>query len=274
MPAYVTFVTMFRAYLDRWGLTPDGEPIITPTSRLLPVRSGRVPAMLKLAAVDEEKIGGELMRWWDGQGAARVLAYAEDALLLERARDGDSLAHLARSGRDDEASRILCATVISLHEPRSLPPPERLTPLRRWFTALEPVAEMQGGLMSLAATVASKLLATPREVGVLHGDIHHGNVLDFGWRGWLAIDPKGLLGERTFDYANLFCNPDAGTAATPGRLARQLDIVAAAAHLERGRLLNWVLAWAGLSAAFLLEDGLPAQAALRIAELAAAERNR
>ena len=265
---------MFRAYLDRWGLTPDGDPIITPTSRLLPVRSGRVPAMLKLAAIEEEKPGGELMRWWDGQGAARVLACEGDALLLERARDGDSLAHLARSGRDDEASRILCATVNSLHAPRSLPPPEWLTPLRRWFAALAPAAEVQGGVMSLAATVTAELLATPREIGVLHGDIHHGNVLDFGARGWLAIDPKGLLGERTFDYANLFCNPDAGTAARPGRLARQIGIVAAAAHLERRRLLDWVLAWAGLSAALLLQDGLPAQGVLRIAELAAAERSR
>lgn len=30
----------------------------------------------------------------------------------------------------------------------------------------------------------------------LHGDLHHGNVLDFGASGWLAIDPKGLKGER------------------------------------------------------------------------------
>jgi streptomycin 6-kinase len=51
------------------------------------------------------------------------------------------------------------------------------------------------------------LLAEPREVGVLHGDLHHGNVLDFGVRGWLAIDPKGLLGERGFDFANIFTNP-------------------------------------------------------------------
>jgi streptomycin 6-kinase len=33
------------------------------------------------------------------------------------------------------------------------------------------------------------------------------DVPDFGARGWLAIDPKGLYGERGFDYANIFCNP-------------------------------------------------------------------
>jgi streptomycin 6-kinase len=49
--------------------------------------------------------------------------------------------------------------------------------------------------LSPAAT-ARELLAKPSEVVILHGDIHRGNVLDFGPRGWLASDPKGLVGER------------------------------------------------------------------------------
>jgi streptomycin 6-kinase len=68
----------------------------------------------------------------------------------------------------------------------------------------------------------------------LHGDIQHGNILDFGSRGWLAIDPKGLIGERSFDYANLFCNPEAAVALAPRRLARQVDVVAEAAGLSSG----------------------------------------
>jgi streptomycin 6-kinase len=40
---------MFGEYLERWKLTPDGEPIATPTSRLLPVRWRGSPAMLKIA---------------------------------------------------------------------------------------------------------------------------------------------------------------------------------------------------------------------------------
>jgi streptomycin 6-kinase len=98
-------------------------------------------------------------------------------------------------------------------------------------------------------------------------------IANFGPRGWLAIDPKGLIGERCFDYANLFCNPDAEMATMPGRLSRQVRVVAEAAHLEWRRLLAWIVAWAGLSAAFLLDDALSPNGALTMVELAAAELN-
>ena len=118
---------------------------------------------------------------------------------------------------------------------------------------------------------ANGLLAAPREVGVLHGDIHHGNILDFAERGWLAIDPKGVMGERCFDYANLFCNPDHQTATAPGRLARQIEVVADAAGMDRRRLLQWVLAWAGLSATWHLADGSSPETAISVAEIAAGQ---
>jgi streptomycin 6-kinase len=108
---------------------------------------------------------------------------------------------------------------------------------------------------------------------VLHGDIHHNNILWFGHRGWLAIDPKGLIGERGFDYANLFCNPDPRTATAPGCFARRVEVVAEAARLDRTRLLQWILAWAGLSSAWLLDEGSSAETSLNVAELALAGLN-
>ena len=261
---------MIDAYLARWGLAADGEAIFTHASALLPVLRGGVQAMLKVAMHAEERAGARLMVWWDGDGAARVLEHDGDAMLMERALGPRSLAEMARDGRDDEASRILCATAGRLHAQRDRPPPE-LVPLARWFQALEPAAAAHGGVLHTAAETARELLAAPREVAALHGDIHHGNVLDFGARGWLAIDPKGLVGERGFDFANLFCNPDPETATAPGRLARQADVVAASAGLERRRLLQWILAFAGLSAAWSLEDGDPPDLALAVAKLAAGE---
>jgi streptomycin 6-kinase len=228
---------MFADHLTRWALTPDGDPIVTRNSRLLPVRQHGVPAMLKIAVDAEEKIGNRLMVWWNGEGSARVLAHSEDAILLERAESRTSLAKLAQSGHDDEATRIICAMVVRLHanRGRSLP---NLVPLELWFEALAPAAATHGGILSVAATIARELLTEPREIGVLHGDIHHRNILWFGDRGWLAVDPKGLIGERGFDYANLFCNPDSRTAIASRRFARRVEVVTEAARLERTRLVK------------------------------------
>jgi streptomycin 6-kinase len=139
------------------------------------------------------------------------------------------------------------------------------------FGELFPAASAHGGFLALSAATAREPLAAPREVGVLHGDIHHDNVLDFGDRGWLAIDPKRLVGDRGFDYANIFCNPDLATATDPVRFARRVEVIGAAAGLERRRLLQWILAWAGLSAAWFLSDGVRPDIDAKVAELAAAE---
>ena len=258
-------------HLVRWDLVPDGEPIETPSSVLLAVRHNGQPAMLKIAREEEERRGGTLMAWWDGDGAAKVLARHGDALLLERATGSRSLAAMAAAGQDDEATRILCAVAGRLHAPRSTPLPE-LVSLSRWFEALAPAARTHGGLLGEADAIARTLLAEPRDVAVLHGDVHHGNVLDGDERGWLAIDPKGLLGERTFDFVNILRNPDAVAALTPGRFEHQVEVLAAAASVDRRRLLDWTLAFAGLSAAWHIADGGPADFDLAVMRLALLHR--
>jgi streptomycin 6-kinase len=78
----------------------------------------------------------------------------------------------------------------------------------------------------------------------------------------------GLIGERGFDYANLFCNPTPYVALAPGRLAHQVELVATAARLDRQRLLAWAVAWAGLSAAWHIADRTDPATALAVATLA------
>jgi streptomycin 6-kinase len=79
------------------------------------VRQCGNPAMLKVSLAGDERRGGALMEWWEGEGAARVLARDHTALLMERALGSSSLADMARTGRDDEACRVLCATAARFH---------------------------------------------------------------------------------------------------------------------------------------------------------------
>jgi streptomycin 6-kinase len=137
------------------------------------------------------------------------------------------------------------------------------------------MARAQGGILVQSTAVAEELLGSEREITPLHGDLHHENILDFGPRGWLAIDPKRLIGERSFEYTILFCDPDLGEpglrlATRPEVFARRLEVVCEAARLERNHLLRWILAWTGLSAAWVLGDGGKPEIEFQVAALAAA----
>ncbi|NBF11462.1 aminoglycoside phosphotransferase family protein [Pseudomonas sp. Fl4BN1] len=261
---------MFEPYVQRWCLVPDGDAIVTPGSRLLPVRlEDGAPAMLKIALNEDEQAGNRLMAWWAGEGAARVYAQEDRALLMERAQGPRSLMRMALAGQHDEVSHIVCATLERLHAPRPQPLPP-LVPLDHWFKDLHEAARQQGGLFLESQAVAEQLLAAPQDEVVLHGDVHHDNLLDFGQRGWQVIDPKRVRGERGFDFANLICNPQLPSATDPARFTRQVQIIAKAADLQPRRLVQWVLAFSGLSAAWFLQDQHPpgAHHQLKLAALA------
>jgi len=259
---------IFDPWLHRWSLTADGSPIATAYGDLLPVVRNGVRAMLKVARGKEERRGASLLDWYAGDGAVRVLEVEGPALLMERPCGDQSLAELSHSDRDDQATRILCATVQKLHTDRNTPPPGDLVPLDVWFRSLSSTDHPK---LARSLAVARELLADKRCPIPLHGDIHHGNVLYDNDRGWLAIDPKGLRGEHAFDYSNIFCNPDFVVATAPAVFSRRLELVSQAAAVDRQRMLKWVLAYAGLSAAWCMEDGDGVELRLAIVEIASRE---
>ncbi len=264
---------LFAPYLSQWQLQTDGDAIHTASATLLPVRWQGLPAMLKIAKHAEEEQGYSLLQWWQGQGAARVYARQGAALLMERATPARSLTTLSLTGDDDEAFRIACTVLTQLHTPKcaainDAPP---VTPLAQWFSALQAYQPTSANdVLTTAQQTMLFLLATLQAPQYLHGDIHHHNILDFGARGWLAIDPKGLQGERGFDYANLFCNPAPHICLDPQRFQARLAIVCATSAIPPQRMLQWILAWAGLSALWHLEDGGDASTALAVAYMARA----
>lgn len=243
-------------YLNAWALETAGQLIETHTSWLLPVRHADGPAMLKLLKPgSDEHAGAPLLRHFAGTGAVRLLADDAGALLMERADSDPSLVAIALGGHDETAAAILAECVAQLHAPRADPPPEGLISLRDWFHALF-AQETQTPLLARCAAVARHLLATEREITTLHGDLHHDNVLASP-RAWLAIDPKGLVGERTYEVANLLCNPQphGDIVHHPDRMRRLARLYSERLDLDPQRVLGFGLAHAGLSAAWSLEDG-------------------
>src|SRR5579872_7238864 len=100
-----------KYYKQVWSLADDGEPFTTHSSLLQPVTSQGLKCMLKIARREKDKPGNSLMAWWNANGAAPIIRYDDTAILMERATGSNSLAAMAKTGCDDEASRIICAVV-------------------------------------------------------------------------------------------------------------------------------------------------------------------
>jgi streptomycin 6-kinase len=87
--------------------------------------------------------------------------------------------------------------------------------------------------------------------------LQHYNVLLDSNRGWLAIDPKGVLGELEYEIGaalrNPFERPELFLAQPV--IKRRVRQFANHLSLDYERTLKWAFAQAVLSAIWLIEDG-------------------
>ena len=252
---------------DRWRLRL-GEPfegshvsLVVPADR---EDATRVVVKLNFPEPESEHEAAAL-DYWDGDGAVRLLAHDPErrALLIERCEPGTQLWEL---GDEDEANRVAARVLRRLWRPPSPGHVFRLLAdeAARW--AEELASDWQRLGRPFERELVDEAIAACRELGpaqgehvVLHQDFHGGNVLRSADRGWLAIDPKPLVGEREFDAASLLRDrrwelrdPTAGR-----RVRRRLDLLALDLGLDRERMRRWgiahALAW-GVSSRKLQED--------------------
>jgi streptomycin 6-kinase len=264
-----------REVFTAWDLTADGTPFSTSSSELYPVLWRGHAAMLKIVTHADERNGAAALAWFGGLGAVEVLERDGDVLLMARAEGADDLVDMVARGEDDAATRIICSVTRRLHAPRAEAPPAELTPLSRRFRALFRVADASGAdeHYVAAAAMARRLLAEPLHEVVLHGDIHHENILRDPRGGWAAIDPKGLIGEATFDYCNTLENPvrNKDVVLASGRLRRQAEVIAEETGIALRRLLEFTFAFGALSECWGVEDGDATGFALAVSKIARAE---
>lgn len=264
---------------ERWALKID-PPFALSYNYVAPaIRADSSPAVLKVGYPCRELMTEiAALRILDGRGIARLLEVDPEAgaLLLERLEPGNALDPLP----DDGAATAIAADVMRrLWRPA---PAEHSFPTTAdWARGFERLrSEFAGGtgpfpapLVEEAEALFAELLASAAEPALLHGDLHHGNILAAGPGSWRAIDPKGLVGEPAYEAGALLRNPlpDLLRWPDPGRVqARRLDILAERLDLDRTRLRAWGLAQAVLSAWWSYEDhGHGWEPAIACAELLA-----
>jgi streptomycin 6-kinase len=256
-----------------WALS---EPILiaeTFSSRIWKVfredgTTAIVKALKPFDDVEDELRGAHLLKWRNGYGAVRLFGFEGQQMLIEYAGERHLSAEIEESG-DSAATEIAAEVMAKLHAPSREPLPPEFQPLRERFAALfdkakadrddKPSFETNAGKSRLyieAAQIAERLLSDPKDVRPLHGDLHHDNVL-LSPRGWLAIDPKGVLGDPGFDAANLFYNPldRDDLCLDENRIAFMAGIFARTLRQDERRILDHAFAYGCLSAAWHAGDG-------------------
>lgn len=209
----------------------------------------------------DELRGAYFLDWRDGVGAIRLLGFSGRMMLLEHGGTHLLSEVIAQDG-DAVATEIAGEVLARLHSTSERPLPAELQPLRERFASLfaKAQADQDTGRSSAyveAAGVAMRLLDEPRDIRPLHGDLHHDNIVN-GPRGWLAIDPKGVLGDPGFDAGNLFFNPlseQAGICLKPDRIDLMARTCGQALRQRPDTILDHAIAYGCLSAAWHAEDG-------------------
>ena len=232
----------------------------TDTSLIAFGQRGSDPVVLKVVkqAGDEWNAGG-VLRDFDGRGMVRAIAHTGGAMLLERLTPGHSLVQHSIEGRDDEAAMILARVIAAMSTGTTRRDLTTVAQLGEGFERYERGRDtrISPQLVSAARETYARLVGSQRETRLLHGDLQHSNVVFDRTRGWVAIDPKGVVGEVEYEIAASLRNPpeSAGLFANPAIIARRVDIFAAELRLSRERVLAWAFAQSVLSAIWSVEDG-------------------
>lgn len=229
-------------------------------------RADGSPAILKVSVPHvEARHEGDALRAWDGDAAVRLLATSDDGftLLIERCVPGDTLWSLPV----EAGNAVACAVARRLWRPVDPGAPfVRLSDIvARWRGQIPTEATAQGysrRMIDEALALAADLVADSPEPVLLHGDLHPGNILSAAREPWLAIDPKPVVGDPAYDWAQLLANRvEAALAlADPcAELVRQVHQLADACSLDPPRIAAWAavkaLGWdVGPSRAALLFD--------------------
>lgn len=215
------------------------------------------PIVLKIVRRrSDERISGAVLDAFDGRGMVRALEYDDGALLLERLVPGRSLAD---ERTDDDRATAIIADVIGRMSPGAWPSgaPAIGASIREFERyATDASSGIPASLVEAARSTYAELCASQAPPRLLHGDLHHYNVLLDARRGWLAIDPKGVVGEQAYEVGAALRNPcdRPDVFASPATIERRVDCFARELRLDATRVLRWAFAQAVLAAIRELED--------------------
>lgn len=212
--------------------------------------------ILKLGLdIDGFKREASSLMAFSGFGVVEVLSANNGLLLLECAVPGVSLKSYFLE-KDDEAISIT-ANVIKRLQKAPIPNTHAFPHVKDWLEALDGDLEIPLQTLQKSREIRDQLLQTSEPDVLLHGDLHHDNILQNGDE-WLVIDPKGVIGEPAYEVAAFIRNPIPellNHADAPNIIHNRVTRFAELLELPSQRILDWCFVQAVLSWVWAIEDG-------------------
>lgn len=163
--------------------------------------------------------------------------------------------------QDKEATKYAAQVIRELHYGKALTSldkksykavPELLSIFDRFDNNQIPIDVIQK-----SKKLAYNLLNSNQEIHLLHGDLHHENILYDNNVGWIAIDPKGIIGELAYEVSAFINNPFPDLLAQNNALeiiTDRITIFSNILTINKQRLISWAYAKSVLAACWSLED--------------------
>lgn len=254
-------------FLESLALT-QGLTLLSPFEHLsfnyvLPVLGSKGEEWVLKVSVPHDEFSREIdaLKHFNGRGSARLIGAnpEEGWMLIERLLPGTRLVDVLN---EQQAIPIAVSVMQRLWAP--VTESQLFIPLEEWLRSLKQL-NAEASLQQLVSKKlrdfvmgrAEELLSNQGEPVLLHGDLHHYNILQHQSE-WLAIDPKGIIGEREFEIGAFLRNPFCVVEdpLETQELARNLDWVIDLTSFNRERVLSWCIIQAILCVCWYVEDAM------------------
>ena len=163
-----------------------------------------------------------------------------------------------------------CQVMKKLHS-RHIDPKSDFQTLDQWFSLFNTleVPEDLKKHVAKAREIVQELKQTAQELHLLHGDLHHDNILLDASGAGIAIDPKGVIGEQAYEVGAFMCNPEELSAQSdfPSIIAHRLDQFSKTLNIDQQRLAKACYVRIILSACWTVQDKGDWRDDVRFAEL-------
>ncbi len=246
----------------KWELEIGEEFELSYNYVISATRKVQIKAVLKIYFPKDPEYLNQLraLQIFNGKGSVKVLENNDEnfAILMEQCVPGNMLSSLKD---EDEETLIFTGLLKKLWKkaPAGSDFPNLGDDLKdfEWFIANQKKFKdkISKQLVLKAFEKYKNLIETQKDLYLLHSDLHHENILS-SKRGWLAIDPKGVIGEREFEVAAFMRNPikkAKENLLTKEILIKRIDILSRELGFNRERIIAWSFSQTVLSAIWNLQ---------------------